>query len=96
LTDDRDCIIHNAPIDFGLGTGSMQKLDGSVCSVLMRIPDNPEVKSRAAFTFATGLDGLTHGWELTNEIVRVATAIVTAIPGARAEAATLPLVIEAT
>jgi hypothetical protein len=43
LTDYRDCIIHNAPIDFGLGTGSMQKLDGGVWSVLMRIPDNPEV-----------------------------------------------------
>jgi hypothetical protein len=62
LTDYRDCIIHNAPIDFGLGTGSMQKLDGGVWSVLMRIPDNPEVKSRAAFTFAKGLDALTYGW----------------------------------
>jgi hypothetical protein len=74
----------------------MQKLDGGVWSVLMRIPDNPEVKSRVAFTFAKGLDALTYGWELTNEIVRVATAIMKAIPGARAEAATLPLVIEAT
>jgi hypothetical protein len=83
LTDYRDCIIYNAPIDFGLGTGSMQKLDGGVWSVLMRIPDNPEVKSRAAFTFAKGLDALTYGWELTNEIVRVATAIMKVISGAR-------------
>jgi hypothetical protein len=94
LTEYRDCIIHNSPIDFGLGTGSMQKLDGGVWSVLMRIPDNPEVKSQAAFTFAKGLDALTYGWELTNEIVRVTTAIMKAIPGAGAEGATLPLAIE--
>jgi hypothetical protein len=30
----------------------MQKLVGGVWSVLMRIRDDPEVKSRAAFTFA--------------------------------------------
>ena len=96
LTDYRDCIIHNTPIDFGMGTGSMQKLDDGVWSVLMRIPDNPKVKSQAAFTFAKGLDALTYGWELTNEIVRVATAIMKAIPGTRAEGATLPQVIEAT
>ena len=83
MTDYRDGVIHNAPTDFGLGTGSMQKLDGGVWSVLMRIRDDPEVKSRAAFTFANGLDALTYGWELTNEIVRVATAIMKAIPGAR-------------
>lgn len=75
LTDYRDCIMHYSPIDFGFSTANMQKLDGGVWSVLMRIPDNPDAKSQAAFTFSNGLDALTYGWELTNEILRVATAI---------------------
>ena len=58
----------------------------------LRIPDNPEAKSQSAFTFAKGLDALTYGWELSNEIVRVATAIMMAVPDARPEAANLPLV----
>lgn len=94
LTDYRDCIIHYAPINFGMGTASMQKLEGGVWSVLMRIPDNPEAKSQSAFTFAKGLDALSYGWELANEIVRVATAIMMAIPEARPEAASLPLVVQ--
>jgi hypothetical protein len=51
LTDCRDRIIHYAPIDFGMGMSSMQKLDGGVWSVLMRMPDNLEAKSKSAFTF---------------------------------------------
>jgi hypothetical protein len=94
LTDYRDCVIHYAPIAFGLGTAWMQKLDGGVWSVLMRIPDNPEAQSQSAFTFAQGLDALTYGWELSNEIVRVATAIMMAVPDARPEAANMPLILE--
>ena len=73
LTDYRDCIIHYTPIDFGMSTANMHKLDDGIWSVMMRIPDNPETKSKSAFTFAKGLDALTYGWELSNEIVRVAT-----------------------
>ncbi len=72
LTDYRDCIIHYTPIDFGMGSATMHKLAGGVWSVMMRIPDNPETNSRSAFTFTKGLDALTYGWELSNEIVRVA------------------------
>jgi hypothetical protein len=94
LTEYRDCIIHYAPIDFGLGTASMEKLAGGAWSVRMRIPDNPEVKSQAKFTFAKGLDALTYGWELTNEIVCIATAVMNAVSDARTDAAPLPPGVE--
>jgi hypothetical protein len=91
LTAFRDCIIHNAAIEFAIRTASMQKLDGGVWAVLMRIRDNPEAKSQSAFMFAKGLDAVAYRWELSNEIVRVATAIMMAVPDARPEAANLPL-----
>ena len=94
LTDYRDCIIHYTPIDFGMGSASMNKLDSGVWSVMMRIPDNPEAKSKSAFTYAKNLDALTYGWELSNEIVRIATTIMTAVQDARPQTGSLPSVPE--
>jgi hypothetical protein len=93
LTRYRDCITHYSPVDFALGTASMQRLPDGIWSVLMRIPDNPAAKSQAAFTFARRLDALTYGWELCNEIVRIATAIVKSLPRDSSKPASLPIVV---
>jgi hypothetical protein len=81
LTDYRDCIQHYVPVTFGIETAWLQKLDGGTWSVLLRIPDNPEARSQRKFRFAGGLDALTYGWELANELIGVAAEILGAIPG---------------
>lgn len=46
-----DCIQHNSPIDFGVSSLSMHKLDNGAWSTRVRIPDNPSAKSRFKFTY---------------------------------------------
>jgi len=73
VTAYRDCIQHNHPVTYGIETSDMKRVDGGTWSVHMRIPDDPEVKSRFKFSFASGLDALTYGWEVTNEVLSLAT-----------------------
>jgi hypothetical protein len=56
----------------------MQHLDGGI-SVKMLIPDNPEVKSEKAFKYDQGIDALTHGWELTNELISLSATLLASI-----------------
>jgi hypothetical protein len=80
LTDYRDCIQHYAPVSYGIETAQLTQVAGGTWSVLLRIPDNPETKSRRAFKFATGLDALTYGWEITSELIGLSTEVFAAIP----------------
>lgn len=80
LTEYRDCVQHYIPVDFGQATASMKKLDGDVWTAELRIPDNPEVRSKRLFQYTAGLDALTYGWEITNEVVTLAADIMGAIP----------------
>ncbi len=64
--DYRDCIHHN--VDLGSASWAMmERRDPSVWTVLIRVPDNPETKSRKAFTFVSDLDALTLGWEFVSD-----------------------------
>jgi hypothetical protein len=59
--DYRDCIQHN--VDMGSSSWAMfEQLEGLVWSVIVRVPDNPEMKSRSRFRFENNLDALTVSW----------------------------------
>lgn len=77
LTAYRDCIQHYQPVSFGFDSASLTKLDCGTWSVLIRIPDNPEAKSRSHFAYTEGLDALSFGWELADEIVTVTEVLFT-------------------
>jgi len=80
--DYRDCIHHN--VDLGSASWAMmERRHPSVWTVVIRVPDNPETKSRKAFTFGDGLDALTLGWEYVSDFF----AFVDALFGASTPAA---------
>lgn len=84
LTDYRDCIQHYTPIDFGLASVHMERINSGAWSVNALIPDNPTARSRDKFTYSKKRDALSYGWEITNEILRVVASIVEAIEGHQA------------
>ena len=51
-----------------------------VWSCCALIPDNPEARSLHKFTYNMDRDALTYGWELCDEVVQVAHAILTSLP----------------
>jgi hypothetical protein len=62
----RDCIEHNTDI----GSGSWvqhTRVDAGLWKTFIRIPDNPESKSRRKFTFTMNRDGLSEAWKLVTE-----------------------------
>lgn len=76
ITDYRDCIQHYVPVDFGLASASMEKVDGAFWSVRIRIPDNPEARSKKAFTYAKGCDALSYAREVAEELLTVMTLLI--------------------
>jgi hypothetical protein len=80
LTEYRDCIQHYIPLYFGLSSVHMERLQGGAWVMRALIPDNPETRSRAKFTYNCKTDALTFGWDLTNEVLDVALAIMDALP----------------
>jgi hypothetical protein len=78
LKDYRDCTQHFASVDMPLSTVMMKRLADGVWRAWARIPDNPQVRSKKEFTYALGLDALTYGWEVANEVVALATEVVQA------------------
>jgi|LakMenE18May11ns_1017448.scaffolds.fasta_scaffold9769790_1 hypothetical protein len=80
MTAYRDCIQHYVPVTYHLQTATMKQISGSVWTVTLRIPNNPEKKSQKAFDFSDNLDALTYCWELADEVFRVAAEVFTSIP----------------
>ena len=78
LTHYRDCIHHYVPVDFGLASAFMSRHPLRAWTTIVRIPDNPEVRSKNRFTFILGRDALTYAWELADEILGVSIAAVEA------------------
>lgn len=76
LTNYRDCIQHYVPVDFGLSSVTLQQEFPAVWTALVRIPDNPGAKSKTMFTFDKGLDALSFGWQVANEVRRVLRVVV--------------------
>jgi len=75
----RDCIQHYVPLDFGLSTIKMEKLDQGPWSARVLIPDNPSARSVEKFLYDKNRDALTYGWEVSNEILEVAMVLLEAI-----------------
>lgn len=82
LKDYRDCTQHFASTDLGMGAVMMKGLGVGVWKAWARIPDNPEANSKKKFTYVAGLDALTYGWDVVNEVVSLATEVVTAAASA--------------
>lgn len=76
LTNYRDCIQHYVPIDFGNSSAFMERLKNDVWGVSIRIPDNPEAKSKRNLSYKRKLDALNYGWEITTEVVSIAQEIL--------------------
>ncbi len=81
VKDYRDCTQHFASTDIGQCTLTMARLDGGVWTTSALIPDNPGVKSKKKFSYASHLDALTYGWGVTSEVVSLATEIWSACSG---------------
>jgi hypothetical protein len=80
LKDYRDCTQHFASTDIGLCTINMIRLDKDVWKARALIPDNPEVKSKKKFSYASTIDALAYGWQVTDEVVALAVEMASAIP----------------
>ena len=76
LTAYRDCVHHYVPVDDVLASASMLRMPSGIWTARMRIPDNPEARSRDRFKFAKNIDALTFCWVLADEILKVVRAVV--------------------
>lgn len=74
----RDCIQHYVSI----GSSSWAMLtrrNDLIWTMLLRIPDNPEVKSAKNFTFNRDLDAMTYGWELITDLFFLTGSIIQSV-----------------
>lgn len=78
LTEYRDCIQHYAPLNLGISSNKMVRIEENLWSTSIFMPDNPEVKSTKKFRFSDEIDALTYGWVLTNEVTEIAIEILRA------------------
>lgn len=76
LADYRDCLMHYPPIKPVNEFAQMKQLEAGIWSVSFWLPDNPESRSSQKFEFRSCIDGLTYGWELTQEVLDISKAIV--------------------
>lgn len=79
LTQYRDCIHHYVPVDFGLASAFMRRHASRAWTTTIRIPDNPEARSKKRFSFILGRDALTYAWELSDEVLQVVMTTVDAV-----------------
>lgn len=71
----RDCIHHYSPVIFGMPSARLIIIDNEIPSATILLPDNPNARSRNAFSFEKSVDGLTYCWKLANESVLLALNI---------------------
>jgi hypothetical protein len=58
----------------------MERVADDVWSTQLWLPDNPEGKSQGSFEYAGKRDALTYGWQLANEVFKVASDVIGSIP----------------
>lgn len=75
LKDYRDCTQHFVSLDL-FSNVTMKRFDCGLWRAVIPIPDNPGVKSKKKFSYASGLDVLSYGWTVTNEIVSLRSQIM--------------------
>lgn len=61
-------LIHYVPLNAGLETCWMEKFDG-LWGVNVRLPDNPDTKSRKQFNFSNGPEALSYCYEVAIEMI---------------------------
>ncbi len=76
LKDYRDCIHHYVPVDFAMASAVMHKDSKYGWTTFIRIPDNPDVRSKEKFIYSLNRDVLTYSWELADEILDLTTTVV--------------------
>lgn len=74
----RDCIQHYVSIGSSSWAMLSRKND-FIWTMLLRIPDNPEVKSAKKFTFNRNLDAMTYGWELITDLFVLTGSIIQSV-----------------
>lgn len=77
LSDYRNCIQHYVPLGGPAPFTTIIRKNG-LLMMIARIPDNPEARSDAKFTYVRGLDALDYGWKVANEVFDIAKAILAA------------------
>lgn len=68
LRDYRDCITHYVPLTAGLETCWMERFDG-LWGVNIKLPANPETKSRKSFDFINGPEALSYCHRIAVEMI---------------------------
>lgn len=74
----RDCIQHYVSVGSSSWAMVSRKSD-LIWTMLLRIPDNPEVKSAKKFTFGRNFDAMTYGWELITDLFVLTGSIVQSV-----------------
>lgn len=69
----RDCIEHYCPMHWANCGADMRRSERGVWRMHAWLPDNPEARKASAFEYNKGIDALSFAWELTAEIVSLAT-----------------------
>lgn len=69
----RDCMEHHCPVNWANGGVDMRRSEDGVWRMHAWLPDNPEAGKASAFEYKKGTDALSFAWELTAEIVSLAT-----------------------
>ena len=73
-----DCIHHYVPVDRGMASAEMNRLQSGIWTTTILIPDNPEARSTRAFTFDLHRDALSYSWELAHTIILLSAEVVDA------------------
>lgn len=80
LKEYRDCIEHYVKLGDHIPFAFMELLDDQLWTAWLRIPDNPQARSGKAFRYDSKLDALTYGWTVTDEVVKLAHALIKQLP----------------
>lgn len=80
LKDYRDCMEHHAHLAHVMPYAFMERLNNGLWTAWARIPDNPQAKSAKNFRYNGGLDALTYGWTIADEVIKVAGAVIEQLP----------------
>jgi hypothetical protein len=59
-----------------MASASMEKVAGAFWSVRIRIPDNPEVRSKQAFNYTQGRDALSYSRVVAEELLTVMALVI--------------------
>jgi hypothetical protein len=83
LKDYRDCVHHHTSLEMQLGTADLIKNAQGLWTTLLRIPDNPDVKSSKAFKLTQRLDAMQYSLDVLREHAANLAAIGRSLPSSQ-------------